>query len=187
MVAQWLALSLQQSSRGFDAYLRTFFVEFCDVLSCDEPATCPGWNWLSPEGISSVWNWVLKRMDGPQSHDSTILFAAGQRILRYCSDVLETVVLVNPSEEAAVSEVNDLQAPPTPPGFTLTQQCGSSWVPFCEKNLCPGLQNRESGTEQYTYICHSLPSAANHLNIFSPTGSRSALSSPILLETSCWC
>lgn len=133
MVAQWLALSLQQSSRGFDAYLGTFFVEFCDVLSCDEPATCPGCNWLSPEGRSSVWKWVLKRMDGPQSHDSTILFAAGQRILRYCSDVLETVVLVNPSEEAAVSEVNDLQTPPTPPGFTLTQQCGSSWVPFCEK------------------------------------------------------
>lgn len=45
-------------------------------------------------------------MDGPSSHDSVIVFAAGQRILRYCSDVLETVVLVNPSEETAVSEVN---------------------------------------------------------------------------------
>lgn len=31
---------------------------------------------------------------------------AGQRILQYCSDVLETVVLVNPSEDTADSEVN---------------------------------------------------------------------------------
>lgn len=34
------------------------------------------------------------------------VFPAGQRILQHQSDVLETVVLVNPSEETAASEVS---------------------------------------------------------------------------------
>lgn len=36
----------------------------------------------------------------------TSVFPAGQRILQHQSDVLETVVLVNPSEETATSEVS---------------------------------------------------------------------------------
>lgn len=49
-----------------------------------------------------------KCMGGLYFHHSVILLPTGQRILQYCSDVLETVVLVNPSEETAVSEVNSI-------------------------------------------------------------------------------
>lgn len=37
---------------------------------------------------------------------STKVFFPGQRTLHHRSDVLETVVLVNPSEDSVVSEVN---------------------------------------------------------------------------------
>lgn len=39
-----------------------------------------------------------------------VCFPLGQRTLQYQSDVLETVVLVNPSEETAASEVSHNQA-----------------------------------------------------------------------------
>lgn len=43
----------------------------------------------------------------------------GQRTLQYKSDVLETVVLVNPSEETTASEVGVTQTYLTTEGFCL--------------------------------------------------------------------
>lgn len=47
-------------------------------------------------------------------------FSVGQRILHYQSDVLETVVLVNPSEETTVSEVSQTHDNQTTPRSVIT-------------------------------------------------------------------
>lgn len=60
--------------------------------------------------VEPLWHYMQETVaiENAWIDHSVIHFTTGQRTLQYCSDVLETVVLVNPSEETAVSEVNGI-------------------------------------------------------------------------------
>lgn len=55
----------------------------------------------------------------------SVFSRVGQRTLQYQSDVLETVVLVNPSEETAASEVSHDRAPETERCRVMTTRCSA--------------------------------------------------------------
>lgn len=102
---------------------------------------------------------------------SVIHFTTGQRTLQYCSDVLETVVLVNPSEETAVSEVNGISCTCFKQNHVL-EGLGLQCQFYSFRQTCI-LVFRSCillpGNQQYVYICLLFPST------------RYALSSLILL------
>lgn len=78
---------------------------------------------LTPLLVLSVVSWPV----------GDLLSPVGQRVLQHQSDVLQTVVLVNPSEEAAASEVSHGQTSPAPTPGSLQDYCFlvSFWFNLC--------------------------------------------------------
>lgn len=85
-----------------------------------------------------------------QSFDVVLFgFPVGQRTLQYQSEVLETVVLVNPSEETAVSEVSHIRTK-----HCITQYHAEACVLFLFL-----IQNVHCSSFQSLFVLYKLPPA----------------------------